>query len=191
MDRSRSQPANRLRLLVITIGLVESQSIDRARRIGHGVTMVGSHFRLPQAFRSDRLANTPRWFAYWHDLTTARLCADRRWPGKGSSHRYGAARIRKIKGLLALPRPHLSSAPGAGEAVPAEEGERRRAAVGDSRRGKSMGTQEGTGAAVCATPSRRAQGLRDLIRWRQLRRPSHMRLGEYGQALWRVDLQPV
>jgi len=95
-------------------------------------------------------------------------------------------RIRKIKGLLALPRPHLASAPGAGEAVPAEGGERRRDALGDSRLGKSMATQEGIGAAVCATPSRRAQSLRDLLRWRQLRRPSHRWLGEDGQARWGV-----
>ena len=100
-------------------------------------------------------------------------------------------RIRKIKGLLALPRPHLSSAPGAGEVVQAEEGERHRDALGDSRLGKAMATQAGTCAAVCATPSRRAQGLRELIHWRQLRRPSHRWLGEDGPARWEVGLQSV
>jgi hypothetical protein len=43
-----------------------------------------------------------------------------------------------------------------------------RDALRDSRLCKSMATQEGTCATVCATPSRRAQGLRDRIRWRQL-----------------------
>jgi hypothetical protein len=91
-------------------------------------------------------------------------------------------RIRKIKGLLALSRPYLSSAPGAGEAAQAGGGERRRGALGDSRLGKSMATQEGARSAVCALPSRRAQGQRDSTRRRRLRRPSHRWLGEYGQA---------
>src|SRR5215813_13927915 len=100
-------------------------------------------------------------------------------------------RIRKIKGLLALPRLHLSSALGAGKAVQTRGGERRRDALGDRRLGKSMTKQESTRAAVCATPSRRAQGPRDSMRWRRLRRPSHMRLGECGQAQWGVGLQRV
>src|SRR5207248_10848943 len=40
---------------------------------------------------------------------------------------------KKNKGLLALPWPHLSNAPGAGKAVQAGGGERYRSALGDSR----------------------------------------------------------
>ena len=69
-------------------------------------------------------------------------------------------RIRKIKGLLALPWLHLSSALGAGKAGQARGGERRRDALGDSRVGKSMAKQEGPHAAVGATPSRHARGAR-------------------------------
>src|SRR5215813_1548170 len=111
-----------------------------------------------------------RW-CWWLRNTAVSYETDRRLEGtveaddlyhtagqKGQAKHGGAKplgrRIRKIKGLLVLPRPHLSSAPGAGEAVPAEEGERRRDALGDSRLGKSMATPEGTCAAVCATPSR-------------------------------------
>jgi hypothetical protein len=68
------------------------------------------------------------------------------------------ARIRKIKGLLALPRLHLASVPGASEAAQAGGGERCRGAVGDSRLGNAMAKEEGTRAAVCAIPSRRAHG---------------------------------
>jgi hypothetical protein len=67
-------------------------------------------------------------------------------------------RIRKIKGLLALPRLHLASVPGASEAAQAGGGERCRGAVGDSRLGNAMAKEEGTRAAVCAIPSRRAHG---------------------------------
>jgi hypothetical protein len=69
-----------------------------------------------------------------------------------------AKRIRKIKGLLALPRLHLASVPGASEAAQAGGGERCRGAVGDSRLGNAMAKEEGTRAAVCAIPSRRAHG---------------------------------
>src|SRR5262249_25688310 len=98
-------------------------------------------------------------------------------------------RIRKIKGLLALPWLHLSSALGAGKAGQARGGERRRDALRDRRLGKLMAKQEGLRAAVCATPSRHAQGARDSMHWRQLRRPNHMRLGAYGPAPWGVGLQ--
>src|SRR5438445_9359689 len=93
-----------------------------------------------------------------------------------------AVRIRKIKGLLALPWPHLSNAPGAGKAVQAGGGERYRSALGDSRWGKAMATQEGTRAAVCPPSSRRTQGQRDPTRWRRLRPPSRTVLGGSGQA---------
>jgi hypothetical protein len=93
-----------------------------------------------------------------------------------------SGRIRKIKGLLALPWPHLSNAPGAGKAVQAGGGERYRSALGDSRWGKAMATQEGTRAAVCPPSSRRTQGQRDPTRWRRLRPPSRTVLGGSGQA---------
>ena len=80
-------------------------------------------------------------------------------------------RIRKINGLLALPWPHLTSAPGAGEAAPAGGGERSRGACGDSRLGKSMATQEGTRTAVCAIPPPHVRSVRAHARRRGLRQP--------------------
>ena len=97
-------------------------------------------------------------------------------------------RIRKINGLLVLPRLHFSSTPSAGEAVQTEEGERSRGALGDSRLGKLMATQEGTRAAVCTT-SPRPHVSYETTRRRGLMPPSHMVLGGNGQEQWEGGLQ--
>jgi len=59
------------------------------------------------------------------------------YDGRRRQAHLARGRIRKIKGLLALPWLPLSSALGAGKAVQARGGERRRDALGDSRVGKS------------------------------------------------------